>query len=237
MSIMEIWNEYLYRPVFNGLIWIYNNWSDANMGWAVIYLTILLRLALLPFTIIDERNKVRNEVLYDEIKEIQKGYKDDPILMKEEIRKVLKKRKVQPWAKALVLGIQALVLLLLYQVFVQGTTGERMVQTLYASVNFPGTINVNFYGFDISAARDILWSGLVAAWLAAEIYLGLRRRKTGANRGDLAYFILFPLVVFIALWMLPMVKALFVLTSMVFSAIVHRFIRIVFTPKKKPAKA
>ena len=231
---MEFWDEYLYRPVFNGLIWMYNNWTEQSLGWAVVYLTLLLRLVLLPFTIIDERNKVRNEALYDEIRDAEKGYKGDAVLMKEEVRKILRKRKVQPWAKAMVLGLQAVMLLLLYQVFTGGTTGERVAKMLYPSVNHPATINTIFYGFDIAEARDYLWSGVVAIWLAMEIYFGIKRRKTDPNGGDLAYFILFPLAVFLALWFLPMVKALFVLTSMIFSAIVHRFIRMVFRPKKKP---
>lgn len=228
----EIWIEFLYRPLFNALIYIYNNWTEQSMGWAIIILTFLLRLILLPFTIIDERNKAKNAKLYEEIISLQQGYKGDPILMKEEVRKLLKKRHVQPWAKAVVLGIQALVFVLLYQVFVQGTTGEQIARMLYPSINYPAIINTNFYGFNIKASHDYIWSGVVAIWLMMEIYFGMRERKTGVSGGDLAYFIFFPMFVFLFLWALPMVKALYVLTSMIFSAIVHRLLRILFMPKK-----
>src|SRR3989344_3865333 len=130
-----LWNTYLYQPLFNTLIWIYNNFTAQNFGWAVVYLAILVRVVLLPFTIMEERNKIRNLRLVDAVKEVERGYKSDPILKKEEIRKVLKKRKVQPWLTVVVLGAQLLVLVLLYQVFLQGITGERVFRTLYSFVD------------------------------------------------------------------------------------------------------
>ncbi|MBU1895531.1 hypothetical protein KJ641_01520, partial [Patescibacteria group bacterium] len=132
-----------------------------------------------------------------------------------------------------VLGIQALVLVLLYQVFLRGITGEKIMKILYPSVDFPGVINTMFYGFDLGAHHDIIWAAVVGLWLLIEIYMGLRR-KSGLIKADLVYFILFPLTVFIVLWWLPMAKALFILTSMVFSALVGPILRIMFSPKKKP---
>lgn len=230
--MIEFWNEFLYKPVFNGLIWIYNNWTDGNLGWAIIYLTILLRFALLPFTVIDARARAKNQGLVDELRSIQKSYQNDPVMMKEEARKVLRQRKVKPWAKAVVLGIQALVLVLLYQVFAQGVTGEKVAKILYPSVDFPGVINPIFYGFDLAATQDWIAAGIVMVWLMIEIYWSFRKRDGDLNRSDLAYFLLFPIAVFVVLWWLPMVKALFILTSLVFSAIVGRFLRAFIRPKK-----
>jgi membrane protein insertase Oxa1/YidC/SpoIIIJ len=229
--LIEFWNNFFYQPMFNGLIWIYNNWTDQNFGWAIVYLTIGLRVALLPFTIIDERSKAKNEGLRGDMERIEKGYKDDPVLQKEEMRKILRQRKVQPWAKAVVLGIQALVLVLLYQVFLSGMTGERMSKTLYPWVDFPGVIDTVY----LRATHDFFWAGVVGLWLLVEIYFSFRKRKIGLAKSDLMYFLIFPLVVFIVLWILPMVKALFILTSILFSAIVNRFIRTIFRPKAKSA--
>ena len=46
----------------------------------------------------------------------------------EEIRKIMKKNMVSPWAKVMSLGFQLLVLVLLYQVFIRGITGERVIK-------------------------------------------------------------------------------------------------------------
>lgn len=232
--LLALWNEFLYRPLFNLLIFIYNNWTGMNLGWAVVVLTILLRLALLPFSLLNERNRIRNAVLAGEIADLKKQYHNDPVMLKEEIRGVLKKRKVQPWAKVIVLGIQLLVLVLLYQVFLRGITGEKLLKVLYPSVQYPGVINTRFYGFELGRAQTASWAAVAALWLAAEIYLEFSRRRKlglGIHKNDLAYFVFFPLAVFGILYALPMVKSLFVLTSFSFSAIIGQFSKLIFRTK------
>ena len=188
-------------------------------------------MALLPFTLVSERNRIANEALVADLQRVNTAFKKDPILRKDEIRRVLKKRKVHPWAKAIVLLIQLLVLLLLYQVFLRGITGEKIIKILYPSIDFPGVINTNFYGFDLGMTHDFVWSGVVALWLLVEIYFEYGRSKgVVLHKTDLVYFILFPAFVFVALWWLPMVKSLFILTSMVFSAIISMLSNLIFSP-------
>ncbi|MBI2990199.1 MAG: YidC/Oxa1 family membrane protein insertase [Candidatus Magasanikbacteria bacterium] len=233
--MIELWNELLYRPLFNILVWLYNNWAEQNLGWAVVYLTLMLRVLLLPFTFITERNAIKNRTLVAELRRIDKSYQGDPILKKEEIRKTLRKRKVRPWSSAFELGIQLLVLILLYQVFLQGISGEKVkvLKSLYYWVDFPGLINTIFYGFDLAAKYDWLWAGMVAFFFAAYIYREYRHARRVLHKSDLLYFIFFPTGIFLTLWYLPMVKSLFVLTSLLFSAIVHRLIRVFLKPPKK----
>ncbi|OIO20093.1 MAG: hypothetical protein AUJ23_00855 [Candidatus Magasanikbacteria bacterium CG1_02_32_51] len=228
-----IWNDLLYQPVFNVLIWLYNNVTNQNLGWSVVYLTIVLRILLLPLNIIGERNKVRDEQVQEDIKKIEKDYRNDPMLQKEEIRKLVKKNKINPWAKVLSLGIQLLVLVLLYQVFLQGITGEKLLRTLYDWVDFPGSINIYFFGFNLGNRHDILWPGFVAIILLADIYIDLKKHKENVTKSDLAYFVLFPAFSFYILWLLPMVKSVFILTSMFFSMLLGLFIRTLFRSHKK----
>jgi len=231
--LLDLWNSYLYEPLLNALIWIYNGWAEGNMGWSVVYLTVLLRLALLPLTLLSFRNDARNVDLNEEIDKLAGEFKYDPVLQKEEVRRRLKAKKIRPWAKALSLGIQGLVLLLLYQVFVGGITGERLVKVLYSFVDFPGTINRMFYGFDLLASHTYFWPGIVGIWLFLEVYRGLKKQKRTFKRGDLFYLVLFPLGVFLFLWAIPMVKSIFVLSSMIFSFIVRITIQPFFRNKKK----
>jgi len=230
--LATIWHDFLYQPLFNVLIWLYSNVADKNLGWAVVYLTIMLRVILLPFTFVTERNRIKDDELGQEVDRITKDVHMDPITRKEEVRKILKKRRVSPWSKFIVLGVQILVLVLLYQVFLRGITGEKMAKVLYSFIDFPGKINIVFYGFDLGQLHTFFWPALVALWLLVEIYIGYRHKKDGLNKADLAYFLLFPAFSFFALWLLPMVKSLFILTSMVFSAIIHWFSIFLFKPKE-----
>ncbi len=230
--VSAFWHDFLYQPLFNLLVWLYSNVTQHNFGWAVIWMTVFLRVLLIPFTLITERDKVKNAELSGEVARIEKEFHNDSVLKKEEIRRVLKKRRVRPWAKIVVIGMQLLVLVLLYQVFLRGITNDKIVKILYSFIDFPGKINTNFYGFDLGMTHDTLWAGLVAIFLFFEVYSDYRENKVKLRKADLMYFIFFPLAAFFLLWILPMVKSLFVLTSMVFSLIINWISKPLFKSKK-----
>ncbi len=211
----QIWNNYLYIPVFNALIWLYNGPAQENLGYAVLILTVALRIVLLPFSIVSERNKMQYKILNEKAEMIRRDYKNDSIAMREKIRSLLKIHKVKPWAKTVVLGIQALMLVLLYQVFIGGLTRYKL-NVLYPGIDKPEIINTKFYGFEL-AIRDWRWAAVVGAVLFIEIYFEQKNRKT--TRGEQLYAIFFPILSFAVLWILPMVKSLFILTSLAFSYI------------------
>lgn len=209
-----LWHDFLYTPLLNFLIWLYNGPAFGNLGVAIIYLTIIIRVVLLPFTIVSERSKIFYEKLSQKIDKIGQDFKNDPIQKKEMIRKVMREHRVSPWAKVMVLGVQALILVLLYQVFIGGINGK--LGDLYRWVAHPDFINTDFLGFDLGQ-RNLFWSGLVGAVLFLEIYFDQRSRKGSLTRSDVVYQIAFPGAVFLTLWLLPMAKSIFILTSLIFS--------------------
>lgn len=225
------WYTFLYQPLFNALIWIYEFVAGQNLGWAVIWLTIFLRIVLLPLTIMSERNAIIQERAAEEAQSVIGAYKNDLIAQKEAARKIVKKYRLSPWAKVVSLFIQLLVLVLLYQVFINGITGERMAKTLYDFINFPGKLNTVFYGFEIGRRNDSLWAGLAAGYLFISIFLESRGHKYW-DRSQLYYLLFFPLFTFAILWYLPMVKSLFILTTMIFSDIISLIRHLIFPPKK-----
>ncbi len=233
--LSEIWFLYLYQPLFNALLWIYANIADKNMGWAVVWLTIFLRILLLPLTFISQKNNAREKEVEEQAIQAVKAFKNDQVAQKEAIRRVMKKNHVSPWAKVVLLGFQVLVFILLYQVFIHGITGEKILKTLYPFVDFPGKININFYGFNIGEHHNIFWAGLVAAYLFLAIYLHERSDKK-KDQSRLTYLFLFPLFTFAILWYLPMVKSLFILTTMIFSDTITVIGKLFFPEKKAEAK-
>ncbi len=234
----HFWLTYLYQPLFNALIWIYLNIAERNMGWAVVWLTIFLRFLLMPFTLISERDAIKQQEVEGQAIEAAKAFKNDQVAQKEEVRRVMQKNHVSPWAKVMSLAFQVLVFLLLYQVFIRGITGEKIVKILYPFIDFPGKINLDFYGTNIGNTHDVFWAGLVAVYLFFSIYL---KESASRQKGQskVAFLFLFPLFTFSVLWFLPMVKALFILTTMIFSDTIS-LIRSVLFPDKKvevPIKA
>jgi len=201
----DAWNDLILRPLLDTLLFLYRTLAFGNLGVAVIELTVLLRLALMPLTILAERSSARYERLSEDVAAIQGQYKNDQVLANEQIRELLKKRKINPWAKAVVLLVQFAVLLALYQVFTRGALTPD--------------IDPTFFGHDIGK-RNAWWALAVGAVLYLEISYEQRQVEHLLGKQDAIYRYAFPLFSVVLLSLLPMVKALFVLTSMAFSFIV-----------------
>ncbi|OGH67604.1 MAG: hypothetical protein A3C15_01475 [Candidatus Magasanikbacteria bacterium RIFCSPHIGHO2_02_FULL_50_9b] len=230
----EIWQLYLYQPLVNLLVYLYNNVAAANLGWAIVALTVCLRIVLLPLSILSERNKFLMDEMQKEVDTAERHYRADPIYLKEHVRGLMKKYHIRPWAKTSVLGIQLLVLVLLYQVFITGISGAQLTKILYPSVEYPGKLNTMFFSvqygaepadvlaFDIGE-RSIIWAVLVALVLFVDIAIKLshaKKEKIKLTGSDLTYWIAFPLASGLILWYLPMVKALFIFTSLMLSYLI-----------------
>ena len=55
----SFWHDFLYTPLLNFLMFLYSGPAVQDLGVAIIMLTVLLRVLLLPFTLLDERNRYR----------------------------------------------------------------------------------------------------------------------------------------------------------------------------------
>lgn len=229
--ISELWNSLLYLPLLNALIYLYNTIALQNLGWAVVWLTVLLRIVLLPFTIISIRGSDKQKKLEEAAAEAAQVYKNDPVAQKEEIRRMMKQHHVSPWARTLTIVIQAIVFIVLYQVFIHGISGEKIVRNLYSFVDYPGRLNSSFYGFDLGKAHDTLWAAIAGGYLFLSVLLNNLKRPQW-QKSDLYFLIFFPLSVGVALWFLPMVKSLFILTAALFSDMVMIVMKLLLPEKK-----
>lgn len=216
--MFELWRHIFLYPFLNGLIWLYNTVAFGNLGVAVIELTVILRLFLFPLTVISERNKAKYERLEPEVDQIAEAYKDDPVKMRERVREMLHRNRINPWAKASVLAIQGMVLIALYAVFQRGVTAS--LDGLYAWVQQPTMpINTRFLGLDIGEP-SFYWAVAVGLILFTTIVIDQRKHAQVLGKSDALFRYAFPVFTVVLLSILPMVKTLFVLTSMVFSIII-----------------
>ncbi len=230
--ITAIWQTYLFAPLLNFLIWLYNGPAYENLGVAVVYMTIALRLFLIPFSIVAEQNAFKYEKIQEDVALIQREFKDDPVARKEEMRTLLSANKIRPLASTILLLMQLLALVLLYQVFVGGMRGK--LTALYPSVPRPDVINTKFLGLDI-AVRNYYAAGFVGLLLYWQIWRAQRTRKATLQVNDLIFRYAFPLFTFLILFSLPSVKTVFILTAIAFSYIIHLF-RPFFTRRLKAVK-
>lgn len=228
--MQSFWHDFLYTPLLNFLMFLYSGPAAMNLGLAIIQLTVLLRVILLPLTILDERSRYRYEKLNRKFEAIERDFRTDPVKRAEKIRDLLKQNKVNYWSKVMVLGIQLIVLVLLYQVFVGGIKFTPQEQ-LYPFVEVPDKVNRMFLGFDLGE-HSLAWAVTVGVVLFLQIYAEQKRREHLIKRSDVMYLLFFPIFSVVVLMMLPMVKSLFVLTSLLFSAAVFALRRKLFKVPK-----
>ncbi len=216
--LTHIWTIYLFEPIFNVLVWLYGNIARQNFALSVIYLTIGLRIILLPFSVIEEMGKGKHGKLEKEVAAIEKNPHIDPMKKREVVRKLMKEFRVSPWAKMISMFVLALLFLLLYQIFVGGLKPEKMVH-LYGWNFHPDYINTVFLGFDM-AKTYWYWALIPSLLLFAEIIYEQKKHPHLVKHSDIVYRYLFPFAVFIMLWMLPSIKSVFILTIMLFTLMI-----------------
>lgn len=216
--LLNIWQNYIFIPLVNFLIYLYGTIAFQNYALAIIELVITMRILLLPLSFIEEKNRSKIIALSDEIAYINKKYKNDDMAQKKLIRLALKKNKVNPWAKIASLSIQAFILIVFYWVNVKSF---KYLDRLYPFVPKVDQIDTTFWGlFDL--LKPNFYIALIASiYFFINILYKHAQRKKILTEGDKVYRYLFPTFMFLFLVFLPSAKSLFVLTSMVFLIFYH----------------
>ncbi len=75
--------------------------ATGQWGLAIIGLTLLVRLVLLPLNVMQGRSAVKMQQIQPEANKLQKKYKDDPERLNIEIMDLYRRNKVSPWASCL----------------------------------------------------------------------------------------------------------------------------------------
>lgn len=108
-------NELLIRPVYNTLLLLLDIFQG-NLGWAIIALTALVRLALMKSTAAWTAMQSQMWSLQPKMQEIQEKYKDDPEQLSKKTMELLKKDWAGPLKWCMGMLIQMPVFLWLYAV-------------------------------------------------------------------------------------------------------------------------
>ena len=112
-TIAPIWHV-LVGAIFSMLVFFYQALGSA--GLAIIALTILVRIVLIPLTWKQTKSMVEMQRIQPMIKDLQKKYKNDPEKLQAETMKFYQENKVNPLGGCLPLLVQMPVFIALYQV-------------------------------------------------------------------------------------------------------------------------
>ncbi len=151
----------LYQPLVNILFLFYK--LSGNFGVALIVLTLLIRILLIPLTLPSLRAAEKMRKLGPELEKLRKKYgKDKQKLAKAQLE-LYQKEGINPAAGCLPQIVQLIVLITLYQAFIQVLQAgnseviTNLNEVLYPFLRLPSStvINTRFLFLDLSKP-DIL---------------------------------------------------------------------------------
>lgn len=155
-----LYQTILYQPILNFLVFVYNVIPSHDIGLAIIVLTFVVKLILLPFSAQGIKSQKALQEIQPKMEELKIKYKGEKEKLAAETMKLYKEQKVNPLSSCLPLLIQFPFLIAVYQAFRTGLASTDLT-LLYSFVANPGSINPISLGF-----IDLAKSNLVLAVLA-----------------------------------------------------------------------
>lgn len=222
--IANIFNTFLYKPLFNLLVLIYNYTPGHDLGIAIIILTIIIRVIIYPLSVKALNSQRALQRLQPQVLEIQKKYKDDKEKQGRETLELYRKENINPFSGLFLALIQLPILIALYNVFWHGL-GAKELANVYSFIAVPININSNFLSI-IDLSKPNLWLAILASVLQFYQTKMLLPKSMGEKKpGDISLMMqkqmvyIFPFITVVILWKLPSALGLYWIISGIFSII------------------
>lgn len=226
--LSTLYNDILYRPLLNLLVFFYNVIPGHDIGAVIILVTIVIRLLLAPsFHKSLKSQKAMND-LQPKLTELREKHKEDKEALAKATMGLYKEHKINPLSSCLPLLIQLPILIALYQVFRIALGGHDLVG-LYSFVKNPGFINPKFLNLiDLSKSSPVfaVIAGLSQFW-QSKIMMPAQTGKQDATAKAMSMQMtyLLPVVSIVVAWKLPAGLPLYWIVTTLFAVGQQYYIR------------
>lgn len=236
--MVEIYNQILFRPLFNLLVFIYNIVPGGDFGLAIVLLTVLIRFAFVPLSIKALISQKELNRLQPKIKELQEKYKGDKQALGQATMALYKEYKINPFSGCLPLLIQLPILLALYKALGSGFKPETL-KSLYPFVHNPGLIKEMAFGF-INLAKNAPLMAVTAGvlqWIQSKQAVSFQasavkgQPEPPAVKASRQMLYFFPIMVIIIAWNLPAGLVLYWVVATAFSIFEQLYINKKYKPQ------
>lgn len=153
-----MFNTFIYQPVYNFLIFVYNIIPIHDFGIAIILVTVFIKFLLVPLSRKQIESQKKMQELQPKIKEVQEKYKKDKEKQSQALMELYKTHKANPFSGCLPMVFQLVFLIAIYRVLFNVSQSGLLIKgdELYAFVANPGQINRMFLGIlDLSRSLDL----------------------------------------------------------------------------------
>lgn len=224
--MLSVWfTTLIYQPFLNLLVGLY--WAigmvtngHPDMGIAVIILTIIIRILLLPLSLAGDRSEKERREISSKISEIEEVYSADVIEMEKQKKLVLRTNKRILVAELFNLTIQVSIALMLWKMFRTGLPGDdfHLIYPFMPKVDIPfnlvfiGRFDLTHTNFTLNFIQSLMIFILETVSSYTSPYHVTRKEVVRLQ-------LVLPVVSFLVFMMMPAGKKLFVITTLIFSII------------------
>ena len=242
-----LFHNFFYAPLYNGLVLFINIIPFHNVGLAVILFTCIIKIVIFPLSQKSIKTQFEMKQIEPAINEIKLKYEKDKKLQAEKTMELYKERGINPFAGILLMLIQLPILIALYWVFLKGGLPKIDTTTIYSFTKIPDTINMIFFGTDVTTNSTIF-----ALFVAVAQFLQMQFTMPKINKAvekenkkpsfsdelsrsmSVQMKYVMPIIMFFIAKNFPLVVSLYLITSSLFAIGQELYIRSKYkTPQTK----
>lgn len=235
-----IWHTFFFDPIYNSLVFFIDVVRGGDVGLAIIFTVILVKLILLPLSLKAARTQLVMNEIGPKMEEIKKTYKDN---REEQARKTLElfqTNKINPFSSILLLFIQIPIIIALYFAVYKGggvALPSINVELLYSFIPTPETVSMYFFGMMNIAEKSIVLAFLAGLTQFIHTHLSMPKLaprdpkaepsfKDDFNRSlQLQMRYVMPIIIFIAAYTISAAIALYFTISNLMSLLQEYIVR------------
>jgi YidC/Oxa1 family membrane protein insertase len=183
-----LFHSFLYQPLYNILIFLYNVVPGGDFGVAIILTTILLKFLLFPLSQKQIESQKKLQELQPKIKEIQNRNKDNKEKQSKELMDFYKQNKTNPFSGCLPIIVQLFFVIAIYRIIFNISGNNLAVEegVLYQFVTNPGTVNSSFLGI-IDLSKPFIPFAVLAAvaqFFQTKMLMAKQPKKKASDSGE-----------------------------------------------------
>ncbi len=166
------------QPLFNGLVFFIEMLPTHSLGWAIILLTLIVRMLLFYPNQKAMRSQRKLQKLQTHIKALRKKHKDNQQVLAMETMALYKKHKINPMSSCLPMLLQMPFLIGIYSVVKDGLSPHlnHLLYPFHANVDL-SIVDANFMGLNLGIPNVWVLPVLVAVAQFMAIKLSLAEAK------------------------------------------------------------
>ena len=195
MAVDFGWFYFLTKPLFFGLEYLHR--ILGNLGWAIIVMTLLFKIATFPFSYKSIRSMKRMKALAPQIEALKQRYGSDQMEFLKQQRALYKRENVSPMGGCLPMLLQAPLFFCLYKVFlISIETRHAPFLGWILDLSAPDPLSVfNLFGLLPFTPPSLLMVGPLAILMGITMLLQQKMSpQTGTDPSQQKAMMIMPLV-------------------------------------------